>query len=121
MSTEEIEKLKEHKDPLVKQLLEEFLEHTTDPLKKFSLNCSKMINVISEDFQTIHEINKDDQTSAEQGVQALKILGSNKDDKLFERIMSVLTNSGKIGENMKILRGDKPAGKKNKEEESIPS
>lgn len=122
MSPDEIEKLKENTDPLVKALLEEFLEYTTDPTKRFFVECSQMLNVISEDFKTLREINKDDAVSAESGVAALKILGSNKDDKLFERILAVLNNAGKIGENIKILRGDKPKSRKNDTEtDEIPA
>ena len=101
---QEIEKLSK-KSEAVKSLLDFYVQSQSDPSERLRNEMKEMAAVIADDFKVIRTDGEKIiiPEGAESGVSNLKILGSNKDDKLFERIMAIFDKSPKIYEAISVV------------------
>ena len=124
MTQDDLDTLAKNKDPLVKLLLEEYLQYTTDPTKMFYLECSEMIKTFATEMKIVREVDKDDPAQMEEALKKIKMLGSDKKDGLFERVLALMDKAPKIIEGLRSLQpGNEqkaPSGK-TKKEDNIPS
>lgn len=92
----ELEKLA-RKSEAVKSLLEFYNKSLLDPAEQLKNEMKEMATVIADDFKTIRtEGEVISEEEGKEGDSNLKIIGSNKHDKLFERIMIIFDKSDKI-------------------------
>lgn len=100
---EEIEVLKSN--PVVLRLVEELESFYDDPAKSLYKEIVETTKILGEDLKIVRK-----------GTGSTKILGADKDDKLFDRVMNLLTKSSAIFDG--ISRGKKmidPEGAKKEE------
>lgn len=85
------------KNEVVQKLLDFYLIAQSNPIERLRNEMKEMAAVIADDFKTIRtegEIISDEE--GKEGDSNLKVIGSNKHDKLFERIMIIFDKSDKI-------------------------
>lgn len=85
------------KKEVVKKLLDFYNLSQSNPIERLRNEMKEMSTVIAEDFKIIRtegEIISDEE--GRKGESNLKVIGSNKNDKLFERIMIIFDKSDKI-------------------------
>lgn len=93
------------KHPSINKLLEIYNLSIQSTSEKLRNEMKEMASVIAEDFKIIRT-DGEIITVASEGVPEtsnLKILGSNKDDKLFERIMAIFDKSHKIYDAISVV------------------
>ncbi len=83
-------------NPLIKKIVDEIESFYDDPAKMLYKEIVETTKVLSEDLAVIR--------SGDENLKT-KILGADKDDKLFDRVMSLLTKSGSVFDG--INRGKK--------------
>jgi len=121
----EIQKIAE-KSEAVEKLLEFYQKATQDPEGLLRHEMKEMAAVIATDFKTLRTegevidmVGEGDLAAAQSN---LKILASNKNDKLFDRVLSIFDKAGKIMESIsieKVKEEKKGPVKKGHEEKSI--
>lgn len=110
----EVEKYRK-KSLAVGKLMELYAKSQNDPTEKLKNEMKEMAAVIADDFKTIRtEGEKITHWEGAEDTSNLKILGSNKDDKLFERIIAIFDKSPKIYEAIS-------SGEKRAESEKAPT
>lgn len=94
-------------NPIVKKIVDEIESFYDDPAKMLYKEIVETTKVLSDDLKIIRSGDKELSTM---------ILGADKDDKLFDRVMSLITKSGAVFDG--ISRGKKmidPVGAKQDE------
>jgi hypothetical protein len=103
------------KYPTISKLLDIYNLSIESPSERLRNEMKEKAAVIAEDFKTIRT-DGEIITAGSEGIPEtsnLKILGSNKDDKLFERIMAIFDKSHKIYDAISVV------GEKEEKEQSV--
>jgi hypothetical protein len=97
------------KNPTISKLLDIYNLSIQSPSERLRNEMKEMAAVIAEDFKIIRTDGEIITAGTEDTPETsnLKILGSNKDDKLFERIMAIFDKSHKIYDAIAIVGEEK--------------